>query len=153
MLVAALDGSSSSLYACGATKAGRLGLGPTVVTSPDEGVWEPTEVSLRHLAYGTEAADRCPVGERKDKNNRATVELPRVAGVSAGDMHTLLALEDGRVLACGYGSSGRLGNGDAYLAGAAMDLEAGTYAPGSEPQARYTSQETPLPVQGGLRVR
>ena len=118
-----------------------------MVTSPDEGVWEPTEVSLRHL-IGTEAAG-CPVGESEKSRD---VEL-RVAAVSAGDMHTLLALEDGHVLACGYGSSGRLGNSDSYLGGTAMDLEASTHAPGSEPQARYASQYIPLPVQGGLRVR
>jgi hypothetical protein len=203
MLVSA-DGSASAchrsgLYACGAAKAGRLGLGPSVVATPDRGVWAPSEVSLCHLVAPPEAAPAIAVsaaaaaaaaaaavegGEEKeeggnaatattssgDGNRRAAAApppFPRVAGVSAGDMHTLVALLDGRVLACGYGGGGRLGNADAYIgrpqAGNGTRREAAgsggcsygvLYAPGSgsEPQAKYAQQDIPMPVQGGLRV-
>ena len=63
-------------------------------------------------------------------------------------MHTLVALEDGRVFACGYGGGGGLGNASEYTG--PLPLGEGG---GSEPQARYSQQDVAMPVQGGLRVR
>lgn len=125
-----LVSASGAVFACGAAKNGRLGLGPhsaaaaalgpagaaagnastaesaeSLGAGDGDAVWWFTEAPLPAPARGgSGAAVAAAAGGRGG-----------AVGACAGDMHTLVALEGGGVLACGYGGGGRLGTGSAAL--------------------------------------
>jgi hypothetical protein len=160
-----------AVLACGAGKGGRLGLGPRA--DVDACAWTLTEAALpQSAAFDDNGKDDKDGGDGGSSGGRgaddakeAAVVLSRIppsspsspsspswparkggdrpVGACAGDMHTLVALEGGQVLACGYGGdSGRLGLGPVVG-------DAGT--DGS--QATDTAQSPSFAPVPGLRVR
>ncbi len=95
------------IQACGNPGDGRLGLRSVVTEGP-----EPLGA---HIAPGFSALSPAPLelyGQGTGDRPIAVARLSGVQSVAAGSEHALLLREDGRLLACGNGFRGRLGNGD-----------------------------------------
>ena len=91
------------VQACGNPGDGRLGLRSVVVDGP-----EPLGP---HIAPGFTALSPEPL-ELGNDGGRCILRLSGGQSVAAGSEHALVLREDGRLLACGNGFRGRLGNGD-----------------------------------------
>ena len=120
--------ADSALYTCGNPKFGRLGFGifdsPFIENPLDSPRPTTQPCELQSAVRGNMirvAVDGAPA----DGTPRPGA---RVRHVAAGNDHTMIVLEDGRVFACGRGQAGQLGLGDR------KDVNSLTrHAPGFEP--------------------
>ena len=127
--------SNGQIWAWGSNRDGELGDGEnggnTSVPVQVSGISEAMSISATHgyslallrdgevMAWGNDKDGRLGNGQEGDKGDSNTPEpvqgLTEVTAISAGQFHALALLENGTVMAWGYGQRGALGDGEHLL--------------------------------------